>query len=348
MRSAGGAAKNFRDIKYKTASEIAKVVAKNKAKAVFILGDLFDSDRVGEPDILRIEVILSKFNCPVYVMPGNHDWWHQGGTMHTFSRLSEKRNNIHIILEDAPISVEALPNVTFFPSPIRRKNPIHDTSEWIPERKIKHGLRIALLHGSIDTVPNGIFPRNVTKIRDLDIAFFGDWHNPVKVDDKTYYCGSPEPGGFDERHEGQVLVVEIDKNETNVKPVIVGKLAWTRIELKLEPKELGGMGIQSLTQALESITSPPEMTAIRLHLSGTLSWDELNELDQSLVELQMQGWAYVDKEDIQVESMDEVNIDNFPDAIRAVAQNILHSGEGKVVKRRALAILNSKLEGEGL
>ena len=76
MRSAGGAAKNFREIKYKTASEIAKVVAKNKAKAVFILGDLFDSDRVGEPDILRIEVILSKFNCPIYVMPGNHDWWH--------------------------------------------------------------------------------------------------------------------------------------------------------------------------------------------------------------------------------------------------------------------------------
>lgn len=344
MYSAGGAAEFFREAKYEVASRIAKVVAKNKAKALFILGDLFDSDRVGEPDILRTGVLLSKISCPVYIMPGNHDWWHQGGTLHTFSRLSKKHENIHILHEDAPFTVKDLPNVTFFPSPIRHKNPIRDRSEWIPERNTEHGFRVALLHGSIDTAPGGNIPGNVTEVRDLDLAFFGDWHNSVKVDDKTYYCGSPEPGGFDESHEGQVLIVEIDGNKTLVKPVIVGKLAWQRIELKLGPKELGGMGCQSLIHTLEEITSPHETTVIRLHLSGALSWDELNELDQCLAELQMQGWAHVDIEDVQVEPVDDVKIDNFPDAIQAVAQEILDSDAAEVVKRRALAILNSKLE----
>lgn len=345
MCSAGGAADYFRKAKYEVASRITKVAAENKAKALFILGDLFDSDRVGEQDILRIGVILSEVNCPVYVMPGNHDWWHQGGTMHTFKRLSEKHKNIHILYEDAPFTVKDLCDVTFFPCPLRRKNPIRDTSEWIPERNTEHGFRVALLHGNIDTTPDGNIPGNVTEVRDLDLAFFGDWHNPTKVNDKTYYCGSPEPGGFDEGHEGQVLVVEVDEDKIRVEPVIVGKLAWQRIELKLESREIGGMGCQSLIQALETITSSPETTAIRLHLSGALSWDELNELDQCLAELQMQSWAHVDVEDIQVEPVDKVNIDNLPDSIQAVAQNILDSDATEMVKRRALAILNSKLEG---
>ncbi len=346
MNSAGGAAKKFRDIKYDTISEIAKLIDENKAKAVFILGDLFDSDRVGEPDILKIENILSKFNCPVYIMPGNHDWWHQGGTIQTFKRLAEKEKNIHLILENTPISIETIPNATFFPSPIKRKNPINDISECIPKRDEKHGLRIGLLHGSINTAPNGTIPSNVTKIRDLDITFLGDWHNPVEIDEKTYYCGSLEPGGFDEGHKGQVLVVEVDKSKINVKPVIVGKIAWKRIELKMESKEIGGLGINSLTKALESIKTPPEATAIRLHLSGSLSWDEQNELDQVLTKLQMDDWAYIDLEDIQINSLGEVNIDSFPDAVQAVAENILESNEDKIVKRRALAILKSKLEEE--
>ncbi len=219
-------------------------------------------------------------------------------------------------------------------------------SEWIPKREKQHGFRIALLHGSIDTVPDGTIPSNVAEVRDLDFVFIGDWHNPTKVDDKTYYCGSSEPGGFDEGHEGQVLVVEIEKNITEVKSVIAGKLAWNRIELKMEPKELGGLGIDSLIQAIESIKTIPENTAIRLHLSGSLSWDELNELDQLLAKLQLQGWAYVDVENVQVKSMDEVNTDDFPDALCAVAQNILQSDEDIVVKRRALAILKNKLEGD--
>jgi len=343
MNSAGKAAEDFREAKYKVATRIGEI-AQTDAKALFILGDLFDSDRVGETDILRIAEKLSKMPCPVYVMPGNHDWWHHGGTMHTFSRFVKKHDNIHILLEDSPFTVEGLSNMTFFPSPLRRKNPIKDTSEWIPERNTEHGLRIALLHGSIDTAPGGNIPTDVAKVRDLDLVFLGDWHNPLNVNNNTYYCGSPEPGGFDEGHEGQVLVVEIDGNRLKVKPVIIGRLCWQRIELEFVPKGLGGLGCQSLIQSLGTIASPPETTTIRLHLSGTLSWDELNELDQFLGELQVQGWAHIDTENVQVEPAGEVNINTFPDAIQAVAQEILDSAATEIVKRRALAILNAKWE----
>ena len=81
-------------------------------------------------------------------------------------------------------------------------------------------------------------------------------------------------------------------------------------------------------------------------MSGSLSWGELNELDQLLAKLQMQGWAHVDAEDIQVKPMNEVNTDEFPGALREVVQNILQSDEDIIVKRRALAILKNKLEGE--
>ena len=47
---------------------------------------------------------------------------------------------------------------------------------------------------------------------------------------------------------------------------------------------------------------------------------------------------------LQVHHENERDRDDFPDAIRSVAQNIINSDEGKVVKRRALAILNTKLK----
>ncbi len=344
MNSAGCAAESFKEKKYEAVSQILKVIKEKKAKALFILGDLFDSDRVGEPDILKTCVFLSKIKCPIYIMPGNHDWWHQGGTMYAFSSLCENNQNIHILLKNEPLKVDELPEITFFPSPITQKNPINDTSEWIPERSNEHGIRIGLLHGGIDTVPGGNIPKDVTKIRDLDFTILGDWHNPVKIDEKTFYCGSLEPMGFDEKHEGQILIVEIEDGKLKVEPEKVGKLAWHRIEIKLEPKEVGGQGCQSLIQEVDKIDTPPESTVIRLHLSGNLYLDELNELDRYLAELRLRGWGHVDFEDIHVEPVEDIDLNTFPDAIKEVMRQVMNSDVADVVKRRALIILKSKLE----
>ncbi len=344
MNSAGCAAESFKEQKYEVVSQVSDIIKNKNVKALFILGDLFDSDRVGEPDILKTHVFLSKIKCPIYIMPGNHDWWHHGGTMYAFSRLCEKNQNIHMLLENKPLKVDDLTETIFFPSPITRKNPINDTSEWIPERSNKHGIRIGLLHGSIDTAPGGNIPKEVTKIRDLDFTFLGDWHNPVKIDENTFYCGSIEPMGFDEKHEGQILIVDIEDGKIKVEPEKVGRLAWHRIEIKLEPKEVGGQGCQSLIQEVDKIDTPPESTVIRLHLSGNLYWDELNELDRYLAELRLHGWAHVDFEDVHIEPVEDIDLNTFPDAIKEVAKQVMDSDVPDVVKRRALIILKSKLE----
>ena len=120
-------------------NELIPNLKKKRIKDIYILGDLFDSDRVGDKDILRTAVLLSRIECPVYIIPGNHDWWHHGGTLHAFSIQCKQYPNIHLRLENEPFSVEDIDGVTFYPSPIMKRNPIQDLSEWIPERKKEDG-----------------------------------------------------------------------------------------------------------------------------------------------------------------------------------------------------------------
>ena len=344
MKGAGKAAEAFRKAKYDMVKRIGEVIARRNAQALFILGDLFDSDRIGERDMFKTGVSISKIKCPVFILPGNHDWWHQGGIMHSFDRLCQKHQNIRILLKNQAFSVDELPGITFFPSPLLVRNPVQDTSEWIPERTAEHGIRVGLLHGSLNTVPGGNIPKDVTQKRDLDFTFLGDWHKPITIDDRTYYCGSPEPGGFDESHKGQLLIVETDGKDVTVEQETVGKLAWKRIEIELESTEVGGLGLQKLKQELDENSSIKELTALRLHLSGSLSWDELTELDDHLARLPFEGWAAIDTENIKVRKQTEINLDSFPEALKVVAQGIIDSAATDIVKRKALTILNSKQE----
>jgi len=344
MKSAGSAAESFRTKKYEIIYRISENIEEHHVNAVFILGDLFDSDRVGEQDILKTRIKLSDLNCPIYILPGNHDWWHKGGILYRFDQLCVEEEDIHILKENAPFSVNNIPNVTFFPCPNFRKYPICDPSEQIPERISDHGVRIALLHGSMDTAPGGIIPKDVTRIRDLDFTFLGDWHKPIKIDEKTIYCGSPKTMGFDETHKGQIILANVQDGEVNTENIIIGKLAWNSFDINFEPKEYGGRGLQELIQEIQNIDTPKESTVIRLKLSGILSWEEFDQLNIFLEELPLYGWANIDIDASRVKPLQDIDLDTFPDAIKNVAIQVMDSDNSNILKRKALFVLKKKFE----
>lgn len=53
--------------------QIVDHVLEEKADALLIAGDLFDSNRVGEDEFGFIETQLRRLSCPVALIPGNHD-----------------------------------------------------------------------------------------------------------------------------------------------------------------------------------------------------------------------------------------------------------------------------------
>ena len=344
MESAGEAAEYFRSVRFGTAEEIIKIANKEKVDVIFILGDLFDGDNVGETDIRKTSILLSKAKCLIYIIPGNHDWWHPGGSLHSFSQHATKHDNITLLLDEEPLTIDEIKDMTFYPGPVMRKILIKDPTEWVPKRKKADGIRIGLFHGPIDSTPDGLIPTTAKNDRDLDYLILGDWHNPNEFHENSYYCGSIEPMGFDEPHKGQILIAKTNKEKLELSPVEVGKLSWNRYELELNPKDLGGQGIDLLKEEIGAIENKADNTAIRLHLNGSLSWEELNELDEYLADLEVMGWGCVNSGDIEIDQEGDVNIEELPPSIQKVAEEIIQSGEDDIVIRKAISILSKKME----
>jgi DNA repair exonuclease SbcCD nuclease subunit len=56
---------------------VIDIVLAEKADALLIAGDLFDSNRVSEPAIRFAQSQIARVSCPVLLIPGNHDCYDQ-------------------------------------------------------------------------------------------------------------------------------------------------------------------------------------------------------------------------------------------------------------------------------
>jgi DNA repair exonuclease SbcCD nuclease subunit len=347
MGTAGEAAPRFREALFHAVERVIELAAEEEAGAIFLLGDTFDGDKVGLADIQRVADLLARAPCEVFVLPGNHDWWHEGGVLAAFARKVEDAERITVLTAtEQPLRVEALPGLTFFPCPVLRRSEVVDPTRWIPTRNPEDGLRVGLFHGPLDRADvNGIVPERVAEVRDLDLALLGDWHKPVDgPDGRTFYTGSLEPGGFGEGHTGGVVVATADAASIEARRVEVGRLAWRSLEVEVESADLDGVGPEAVAQQLAGITTAPEHTALRLRLSGKLTMPELDELDRIVAATRELGWATCDVE-VSIDPLGAPDLDGFEEpTIRAVAERIWASDLGPAVRRRALALLAEKVE----
>ena len=347
MGTAGRASRRFREEKFETVKRVLALARDEGATALFLLGDTFDGDGVGMEDIRKTVEFLAAAPCPVFVLPGNHDWWHAGGALSSFARAAEPHPAIRVLTEPgAPLSIDGAPGVVLYPCPVLKHADVADPTAWIPPREAGQGLRIGLIHGAFDRADwGGTVPERVADVRDLDLALLGDWHKPVDgPDGKTFYAGSLEPGGFDEEHQGGVILVAAADGAAAARRVPVGRLHYRRLSLDLESEEIGGPGPGALRSAVAGIVSDPGLTAVRLEISGRLTPVELDALDTLVEEQRAAGWAECEIRS-SVEPLREPDLAGFEeDSVRAVAQRVLKADADPAVRRRALAILAEMVE----
>jgi DNA repair exonuclease SbcCD nuclease subunit len=347
MSSAGKAAADFREIRFETARRVIRLATELDAGALFLLGDTFDGDRVGTGDIDETLAILEESPCPVCVLPGNHDWWHRGGVLASFARAAETVDHVRVLTEsENPLVLPEISGTTFYPCPVLRHADVGDPTRWIPERVGADGIRVGLIHGGLDRAEwGGRVPERVAEVRDLDLALLGDWHKPVDgPDGRTFYAGSLEPGGFDEAHRGQVLIATVGEGKVAVERRPVGRLGWRRIELELVSEEMGGAGPGAVETVIEGVDGERADTAVRLHLSGALSPDEMDRLDGILDAGRGAGFAEFDVS-ADLTPLREPDLDAFEDEVlRSVARRIWEAEEEPEVRRRALSMLTGLAE----
>ncbi len=218
-----------RDLSEARYTALEKVVRRGNSEGCAVLvvaGDLFNTAKVPEKSIDRTADILAQFegNC-ILLLPGNHDYY-SGEDSVLWNEV--KRKNLDrtvLLLEKKKYSLDHfdLP-VTVYAAPCNSLRGSTGAAGWIGNIKgDEKRFSLGVAHGSIEKISPDLtkryFPMDPKELeeKNLDLWIIGHTHVPYPENEDTRTSiivpGSPEPDGFDCRHEGAAWIIEIKSDK---------------------------------------------------------------------------------------------------------------------------------------
>lgn len=264
---------------------IAAVARRERCDFVVVAGDVFDSNLLSRQTVLRSLEAMRSVDCPVYLLPGNHDALNAASIYRSPIFLDHKPDHVHAIVGPPPI--EVLPGVELVPAPLTSNRPLQDlVAEAVRDLAADGMLRIVVGHGQAEGV--SMTDGNVAALRlaPMESALacgavhyiaLGDRHSrgPVGSSGRIFYSGSPEVTDHRDAQAGDVLVVELARDGTiEVTPHHVG--TWRFVDLIRAVNT--GHDLDVLEAELDGIGTK-ERTVVRTSLTGTLRLAEKARLD---------------------------------------------------------------------
>lgn len=259
----------LRSARVDTLKHIAVLARDRNVDTVLVAGDCFDDIAVSDETLRRFKVALEPFDGTWVLLPGNHDPAIAESPWTRLSRLSLPRN---VIIADLPEPIAICDKAVVLPAPLRRRRDAADVTEWFDTARTADGLiRVGLAHGSVrEFLPevceaaNPVALDRAERAR-LDYLALGDWHGRLRVSERTWYSGTPEPDRFRLNEPGYVLEVRIEGAGVapSVEEVAVGRYRWIRRAVEIIPG--GAEAIFYLLTASEA-----ERLILRLDLQGTI------------------------------------------------------------------------------
>ena len=188
---------DFRNSAERAFAAVVTCAMVESADLLLIVGDLFDNNRVGEDDFDFVCAQLARVDCPVVLLPGNHDVhddfsvWHRlevaGAGGHVHALLEHDGDRIEF--EDIGTTVWGRAMAEHAPDNV----PLHDA----PDR-LDHVWNIGLAHGQVVPKRAGIGSSQIThdEIRGSGFDYLALGHVHVWGDmsqglTRAYYPGSP-------------------------------------------------------------------------------------------------------------------------------------------------------------
>lgn len=266
---------------------LADAARQTGAQHILLAGDTFDSETPTDPVWRQaLHAMASDPALHWWIIPGNHD---SLAAESLWSRLrAQAPANVHPIDDVEPI--EIAPAAFLLPAPLPRRYPGRDLTAHLPGCETDpRAFRIGLAHGAVQSFSEegngaeGIIPPDRALTARLDYLALGDWHGHLRINDRTWYAGTPERDAFTHDGRGTCLAVTLPAPGAppQVQVIATGRFHWSDDILPLVPG-------QSATEALAALL-PPDRPARRDHLiriraQGRATLSERAALEQAAAE----------------------------------------------------------------
>ena len=246
------------EARFRAVERLASIASDYSVDAVLVAGDVFDARTVADKTIRRLFNAMSAFTGQWILLPGNHD---AALTESVWSRA----RRLDAVPPNALACLEAKPHViggkfVVLPAPLTQRHTYGDLTDWFQATATGEGLaRIGLAHGCVQ----GVLPDEIDSTNPiaagratsagLDYLALGDWHGTKRIDDKTWYAGTPETDRFKANDSGQSLLITISgpRAVPEVTPLATGQYRWQQLAKHLTVTT----DIEEALRALEALGS---------------------------------------------------------------------------------------------
>lgn len=221
------------EARFATVERLAALARDARVDAVLVAGDVFDSQTVSAKTIRRLFNAMAGFDGPWLLLPGNHDAALGESVWTRAARDGAVPPNVTLCLRPEPVEVAGC--MVVLPAPLTQRHSFGDLTEWFAGAATAPGLpRIGLAHGAVQ----GILAEDIDSANPiaqdraagagLDYLALGDWHGTKRIDERTWYAGTPESDRFKDNGSGNALVVAIDAPGAvpRVEPHRIGAFVW--------------------------------------------------------------------------------------------------------------------------
>lgn len=280
----------LREERLRAIDRLAEAARAAAAGTVLVAGDVFDSETVSD-ELCR--QLLSRLKAHTqlswHLLPGNHDPARAGSVWEAVTTIGLPPN-VHLHLRPEP--AELAPGVVVFPAPLTAKSTSRDPTQWMDEAATPAGtIRIGLAHGSVQgfgSEGDADVPIDPARVKSASLSYLalGDWHGTMRVSDRVWYSGTPEPDSFPDNEPGFALAVEIEGAGAVPKVVRVptSHFTWVRRQERIS----GASDLSALESDIAKLGSAATRQLMTLELTGDVTLAELSDIEERLTALKPQ------------------------------------------------------------
>ena len=286
----GDAGATVRSARLQTVQRIEELAREHEAAFVVVAGDVFEHHQLRPSTVRKAFDVLGEFDRPVYLLPGNHDPLTPDSLYKTDLWQRECPGNVRVLATTDPVEVRD--DAWLLPCPVADRHALEDPTEHL-DRTFGPGtgFRIGVAHGGIREILEGLadderetgaaVSLDACERGGLDYLALGDWHGTLRVDDRTWYAGTPDATRFKESDPGNVLLVELSAPGAvpAVAPLPVASLEWRRLERDLNETA----DVEALGRELDALPDKTR-TLVELWLTGTLELEQFDALEREVLD----------------------------------------------------------------